>query len=218
MIIIPCEQGSREWIEARLGVPTASAFNRLVTATGRISAQRERYIGEMLAEWVTGEPYVDFSTEWTERGKVLEPDARRYYAFYRDLDNPVQNIGFALHDSRMAGCSPDGVIGDDGLIELKCPGAPNHILYLSRGTIPREYRLQVQGQLWVTGREWCDFMSYHPEFPPLIVRATPDPVYQEALTKILPEVHLEMTTARENLVNLGVKGWNDADKTEEGRR
>lgn len=213
MIILPGEQGSQEWIDHRLGRPTASAFKRVVTSTGRLSKQREKYVAELLAEWVTGDPWVQFETEWTERGKELEPEARRAYGFLRDVD-PV-SVGFCLHDSGVAGCSPDGLVGEPGLLELKCPGAPRHIYYLAHQEVPSDYVAQVQGQIWVTGREWCDFMSYHPGLPPFLIRVAPDPTYQKALSLYLPDLHAELEEGRERLIKLGVKGWEDGKGTDD---
>ena len=206
MVIVDCEQGTREWIEHRLGIPTASEFKRIVTNSGKLSTSRDTYIGELLAEWALGEPMHDFSTEWTERGKFLEPEAFNYYAFQTDMD--PQSVGLCLTDDRRVGASPDGLVGELGLLELKCPMAPTHLLYLARGTLPKEYRAQVQGQLWVTGRDWCDFMSYFPKLPPFITRVYPDPMYHDALSSALPSFNLELEAGREELIRLGVGGAN----------
>ena len=173
MIELPCQQGSVQWHEARLGIPTASEFSRIVTPTGKLSAARVTYMGELLAEWALGEPVGGFTgTEDTERGNVLEPDARRYYAFVRDLE--PRECGFLCRDgSKLVGCSPDALIGDcsgPGGLELKCPQPGKHLLWLAMGTLPREHFAQVQGCLWVTGWEWWDFMSYHPGLPEFLVR------------------------------------------------
>ena len=127
-----------------------------------------------------GEPFQQFETEWTEWGKICEPKAREYYGFNRDID--VAEVGLIYRDEgRMVAASPDGLAGDDGLIEIKCPSPEKHLLYLARGALPREYIGQVQGQLWVTGRKWVDFMSYYPDLPTLIVRVEPDEKYHDAL-------------------------------------
>ena len=204
MITLDCEQGSQEWVEARLGIPTASEFSRIVTSTGKLSASRGPYLGELLAEYCLGETYSDFGmTEWMERGKVLEPSARKYYSFHRDAD--VESVGFCYRDqARMVGCSPDGLVGgDDGLLELKCPSPGKHVFWLAQGVLPREHFAQCQGALWVTGRPWIDFMSFHPQLPPLIVRAEPDPSYQAALNKHIPAVIEEILSGRERLKELG---------------
>ena len=106
MRVLDVEQGSREWIEARLGIPTASAFKRIVTSTGKLSAQRDAYQAELLSEWVFGEPAKDFDTAWTERGKVLEPDARRYYSFRTDTE--ARTVGFIVREGRLK-CSSGGL-------------------------------------------------------------------------------------------------------------
>ena len=205
MKVLDVEQGSREWVEARLGIPTASAFKRIVTSTGKLSAQRESYQAELLSEWVFGEPAKDFDTAWTERGKALEPDARRYYSFHTDTE--AQTVGFCLRDDGIAGASPDSLVGDDGLLELKCPREDTHLLYLARGVLPTDYKVQVQGQLWVTGRAWADFMSYAPELPPMLVRVEPDKKFQAALDDHMPTFHAELMAGRERLREKGVEPW-----------
>ena len=219
MRVLDVEQGSREWIEARLGIPTASAFKRIVTSTGKLSAQRDAYQAELLSEWVFGEPAKDFDTTWTERGKVLEPDARRYYSFHTDTE--ARTVGFIVRESNdgispaldagevvaIAGASPDGLVGDDGLLELKCPREDTHMLYLARGVLPSEYRAQVQGQLWVTGRAWADFMSYCPELPPFLIRVEPDAKFQAALDDHMPVFHAELMAGRQRLIEKGVTPW-----------
>ena len=205
MKVLDVEQGSREWVEARLGIPTASAFKRIVTSTGKLSAQREAYQAELLSEWVFGEPAKDFDTAWTERGKVLEPDARRYYSFHTDAE--AQTVGFCLRDDGIAGCSPDGLVNPEGLLELKCPREDTHLLYLARGVLPTDYKAQVQGQLWVTGRAWADFMSYCPELPPFLIRVEPDPKFQAALDDHMPTFHAELMSGRARLLDKGVTPW-----------
>ena len=205
MIIHPCTQGSTEWSEARLGMPTTSAFKRILTPSGKVSLSRDVYMAELLAEWALGEPITEFTgTEWTERGNFLEADARAFYSFHRDLD--VATAGFLYRDNaRMCGCSPDGLVGEDGLLELKCPGAGKHLLWLSRGHVPPEHQMQVQGALWVSGRAWLDFMSFYPRLPSLIVRVTPNPGIQDALDAAIPKFISELLSGRERLVKLGVQ-------------
>ena len=205
MIIHPAEQGSLAWIEARLGRATASAFAKIITPGGKLSKSREGYMATLLAEHFLGEPVDEFhGTEWTERGTVLEPDAFACYAFRND-EEPIK-CGFIYRDeTELVGCSPDGLVGDDGLLELKCPMAGTHLMYLAQGAVPSAYVPQVQGQLWVTGRAWCDFMSYHPGFPPLVVRMAPDPRLQAAFDAHIPQFCDEMLEARERLLAMGVQ-------------
>ena len=208
MIILTCEQGSREWDEARLGIPTASQFSRIVTPGGKPSAQAEDYMGALLAEHFLGYPSEAFQSEWADRGKALEPEARRFYSFHRDVD--PKSVGFCYRDdARIVGTSPDGLVGDDGLLELKCPMPGRHLVYLARGVVPKAYVMQVQGQLWVTGRAWVDFMSYCPELPPFIVRVAPEAKMQDALDAAIPAFVAQMLEARARLAaDHGLQPWN----------
>lgn len=203
MIVVDCEQGSREWEECRMGIPTASSFARIVTNSGKLSDSRDKYLGELLAEYCTGDPYQPFKgNEWVDRGKALEDKARMRYAFQRDLE--VRKVGFVYMDEdRMIGCSPDGLVGNDGGLELKCPKAPNHLVWLSRDKIPKEHRPQVQASLWITGLAWWDFMSYHPGLPPFIKREYPDPQYHKDLDKHMPGFVEEVLKARERMKKIG---------------
>ena len=206
MRVLDVEQGSREWIEARLGIPTASAFKRIVTSTGKLSAQRERYQAELLAEWVYGEPAEDLTDNPNiARGKALEPEARRYYSFHAGVD--ATTVGFCVRDDGIAGASPDGLVNPEGLLELKCPREDTHLLYLARGVLPIDYKVQVQGQLWVTGRAWADFMSYCPDLPPFLIRLEPDPKFQAALDDHMPVFWAELIAGRQRLIEKGVTPW-----------
>ena len=125
-IIRGIEQGSDAWQQLRLGIPTASAFDRILTPKKlEPSAQQEMYIAELNAEWKSGEPCDDFGGgEWVERGKALEPEARREYAF--EAKAKPEEVAFIYKDEQhMVGCSPDALVGDEGLLELKCPDAQN---------------------------------------------------------------------------------------------
>lgn len=209
MLELDVEQGSAAWVEARLGIPTASEFSRIVTPAGKVSASQEPYMCELLAEYFTGEPLVDFSSEWTERGKVLEPDAFDEYAFQRDME--PRKVGLCYrNEAKMVACSPDGLTDPDGGWEVKSPGPGKHLLYLAGDGVPRAHVPQVQGCIWVTQREWWDFMSYHPDFPSLIVRMEPDEKYQAALDKQIPLFVEQLLEKRAKLQARGVIPWRDA--------
>ena len=203
IIVDDVEQGTQAWIELRLGIPTASQFSRIVTPSGKSSSSRDAYQGELLAEWVLGEPYSDWGgNDATERGRVLEPDARRYYVFVREAE--VKTVGFCYRDSeRMVGCSPDGLVGDNGALELKVPSAGKHLFWLAQQKVPKEHFPQVQGAMWVMGRSWVDLMSYHPQLPPFIIRAVADPLYQMALDKYMPAFIGDLLAGRKRLKELG---------------
>ena len=201
MRIIECEQGSQKWHESRMGIPTASEFSKILTPSGKLSTSCEGYLGELLAEWVLGEPAEQFETEWMARGKMLEPEAFTEYAFLHDIE-PKQ-VGFCLHDEFDAGASPDALVGDDGLLEFKCPMAGKHLVYLFRNELPKQYILQVQGQLWVTGRSWCDFTSYHPELPLFVKRVLPDEKIQTALDMWVEHFLKELELGKQGSGNTG---------------
>ena len=175
-----------------------------MTPTGRASTAAEGYTAELLAEWALGYPIKEFGgNEWTERGKELEPDARAFYALDTNLD--PQTVGFVYRDERkMVGCSPDALVGEQGVLELKCPRADTHLLWLARDAIPRDHFIQVQGHIWVTGRSWCDFQSYHPDFPSLRKRDDPDDKLQAAFDKHIPEFIADLLKARDRLRDMGV--------------
>jgi putative phage-type endonuclease len=181
MIILTDEQGSPEWLASRLGRPSASNFGRLVTGSGKPSSSAESYINEMIAERLTGRSKPFYTNEHMERGNALEPEAREAYEFITDFE--VVETGFILHDSEEFGCSPDGLVANDGGLEVKCPSDSVHVSYLRAGKVPAKYYQQVQGCLWITGREWWDFMSYHPEMPHLLVRAHRNEKYIEAMAE-----------------------------------
>lgn len=203
-IYLDCEQNSPEWLETRLGIVTASQAKRIITPQGRLSKSRDAYLAELLAEWALGEPVKQFTGDyWVERGNALEDDAFRYYAFHTDQE--PEKIGFVYRDaSKLCGCSPDGLVGDDGLLELKVPMSSTHLLYLARGVCPSEYVMQCQFQLFITGRSWVDFCSFHPELPPFIFRVMPDPMIQESLEDHIHDFINELITGRERLKSLGV--------------
>ena len=175
------EQGSPEWLAARLGIPSASMFAKLVTTKGIWSASADAYINQLVAERLTGEREEVFQSHHMLRGTELEPDARDLYSLMSDAE--VTEVGFCLHDTLSAGCSPVGLIGEDGGLEIKCPAPSTHVEYLRGGVLPSKYKQQVMGCLWITGREWWDFVSYHPTMKPLIVRVERDEEYIAALEK-----------------------------------
>ena len=200
MIIHPAEQGSAGWHMARLAIPTASNFDRIVTPRGKLSAQRDGYLFELVAEWLLGHPLEDTLEDnyWIARGHELEPQARAYYALQRDIE-PTP-CGFIYRDeTRLCGASPDWLVGEAGCAEVKAPKASTHVGYLLGQAVPDKYIGQVQGQLYVTGRAWCDWMSFYPGLPPVILRTTPDPAYQAALAESIPAFTQDLLAARARL-------------------
>lgn len=183
MIHIECEQGSREWLMAKVGIPSASGAHRIITpATMKLSKSIDAYCDELLAEMILGRPLDDATTEFMQRGTLLEREARQWYEFQRECD--VQDVGFLLTDDRRFGCSPDGLVGEDVGLEIKCPSAAVHVGYM-RGVAKEKYRCQIQAGLWVTGRKYWDFVSYNPDLPPALVRFERD---EEFIAKLAQAV------------------------------
>ena len=153
---------------------------------------------------------VEFDSEWTARGKALEPQARDFYSFVRSAEVPSASGSPTATNRAPWQRPPTGWWATNGLLELKCPAPKTHLLYLARNVLPRDYVLQVQGQLWVTGRGWVDFMSYCPNLPPFIVRVEPDLKIQVALDDALPAFTSELEAGRARLIELGVQPWKEA--------
>jgi putative phage-type endonuclease len=159
------DQGTAEWLQERCGKVTASRIADLMarTKTGW-GATRANYAAQLIAERLTGCVAPSFTNAAMIHGTETEPEARRAYEFYVDRD--VQQVGFIPHPTiAMAGASPDGLVGTDGLVEIKCPNTATHIDTLLTGIIPDKYVKQMMFQMMCCGREWCDFASYDPRLP-----------------------------------------------------
>lgn len=167
MKILDISQGSPEWFSARAGVPSASNFDKVVTMKGEPSKQLEKYAFQLAGEKLLGTKEDTFQNDAMKRGVELEPEARLCYELM--TGNEVKQVGLCMADDGYA-CSPDGLVGEDGGIEIKCPSISVHVSYLINNELPSEYYQQVQGNLLVTGRKWWDFVSYYPGMKTLIVR------------------------------------------------
>lgn len=176
---LPMQQQTAEWLDARLGHVTASRVGEITNRlkSGKPTAAYEDYKIELLAEALTGQaaehyvsPYMDFGTEY-------EPVARAQYEMAKGVE--VERVGFILHPRvARSGASPDGVVGDDGLVELKVPKTATHLSYFADGAVPEQYKPQMYWQMACAERKWCDFVSYDPRLPEefglLIVRLERD--------------------------------------------
>lgn len=199
-------QGSPEWFQARLGMVTASKIVD-VMSKGRGNAEsitRKNYMAQLVAERLSGQASEGFSNAAIEWGNECEPQARATYEVL--TDRYVQEVGFIPHPSiSMAGASPDGLVGDNGLIEIKCPNTATHIETMRTDKIDRKYALQMQWQMECTGREWCDFVSFDPRLPANaslhIIRVDRNEELQgeirEAVTKFLDELNALETELRQ---------------------
>ena len=157
------EQRSEEWFQARLGKVTAS---RVVDVLAKIksgeSASRRNYKIQLVSERLTGERQETYVNQAMQDGIDREQFARDRYV---QQFGEVEEVGFIQHPTLEAGASPDGLVGTDGIIEIKCPMGSTHTETLMTQEVPSKYVPQIQFQLLVTGRKWCDFVSYNPMFP-----------------------------------------------------
>jgi len=161
-IITTCEQGSPEWLEMRLGKVTASRIKE-VLANGRGNApskMAESYMIELVAEILTGESKPFFENDAMRWGTETEDEARAVYSI-RNSRFDVEEVAFIEH-SEFIGMSPDGLVGDDGLLEIKCPNTTTQLKRALSDDYSKDYKAQIQMQLWVSGRDWCDFVSFDP--------------------------------------------------------
>ena len=159
------EQRSDQWFAARIGKVTASRVADVLakTKTG-YSATRDNYMAQLVCERLTGEKGESFTNAAMQHGTDTEPLARAAYESLKDV--LVDEVGFVPHPSiKMAGASPDGLVGDDGLIEIKCPNTATHIDTLLNQSVPTKYFTQMQFQMACTGRKWCDFVSFDNRLP-----------------------------------------------------
>jgi len=165
-MIFQCEHGSAEWLRARCGIVTASRCGDLlaVTKKGTEAAARRNYRAELIAEILTTRATQHYVTREMEWGIEHEHFARAAYEVERDV--MVDTPGFVLHPTvDRFGASPDGFIGSDGLVQIKCPNTANHLEWLMGGTIPEEHAPQMLAELACTGRSWNDFVSFDPRLP-----------------------------------------------------
>ena len=200
------EQGTPEWHQLRLGKVTASRVADIIATTrSGPSASRQNYLIELALQRSTGniEPsYTNAAMEW---GTQTEPQARAAYEV--ETGNFVDQVAFIDHPTiAWFGCSPDGLVGDDGLIEIKCPNSATHWEYFKAKKPPQKYVIQMQTQLAVTGRKWCDFVSFDPRMPErsqlLVVRVDRDEAFiaelEEKVKQFLSEVEVEVNLMKGN--------------------
>lgn len=188
--IIECDQGSPEWLAARAGIPTSSEFHTVLAVgpKGGKSATRVSYLNKLVGEILTGEPMVNFVSADMERGKIMEDEARDMYAFMRDVE-PIR-VGFIRNGSK--GASPDSLLGDKGGLEIKSAAPHIQVARLLADDLPPEHKAQVQGNIWVSEREWWDFVSYCPKLPLLVKRVYRDDAYIRDLERGVELFNIEL--------------------------
>ena len=214
MILETATQRDDDWYAARCGKATASRFKDVMARKkptaeqakknlpGDPTADRQKYLTELIVERLTGQPVPSYENAAMRWGTEQEATARA--AYERRTGVAVEETGFVAHDTMMAGCSPDGLVDWDGLIEIKCPyNSAVHIDTLLNG-MPAEHAAQVQGQMWITGRQWCDFVSFDPRMPAElqlhVQRINRDPAYvadlERQVAAFLSEVGAQVEALR----------------------
>lgn len=199
--LVDVEQGTDEWLEARRGMVTSSLFTA-ATAKGE-GKTKHTYLCKLLAERLTGNLVENYTNKKFDWGKEQEPGARAMYCFETGLK--VTEVGFVKYDDNI-GCSPDGFVGNDGMLQIKCPDSHTHISYLLKKTAPATYMKQIQGEMWVTGRIWSDFLSFDPrnQFKDIfIVRVYRDEEFIKKLAQGINEFVGELLR-QENIIKNGV--------------
>lgn len=206
MIVHRVEQGTVEWLMLRLGIPTASNFDKIISPKKlQPSASQGPYMAQLVAEWALNRPLQDESdarSMFMDRGNQSEPSAFAKYELLRGVE--VDRVGFITNDEGTVGCSTDGLVEDDGDLELKCPSAKTHINYLLNG-VGGDYICQTQGRLWITGRRWSDFMSWHPTLPPVLVRFARDETFIAALAREVMAFAGRVAQAKDSILETGYK-------------
>lgn len=191
MIHHKIEQNTPEWHALRLGKFTASMFKDILGS--RSNEGFKKAIDRVVWELLTGVPVESYSNEWMQRGHELEPIAIEQYQALK-FTNTI-DAGF-WEFNKWVGASPDQLIGDDGLLEIKCPKWSTMLQYIRRGKVPTVYVPQIQGQLMCTGRQWCDFMAFHPDVKPLIIRVNRD---EEMISNIQTKLEFAVKEVKEQL-------------------
>lgn len=197
--IIDCDQNSAEWLHARMGIPTASKFATIMAkGDGKI---RSKYMRELAGEIITEEPSESFSNSHTERGHDMEDVARREYSFITGYE-PIR-VGFVRNGAK--GASPDSLIGDNGGLEIKTAMPHIQIARLERDRLPPEHKAQVHGNMWVTEREFWDFVSFWPKLPMLNIRVYRDEDYIKTISDEVDRFNDELAALVERIRHYGMK-------------
>lgn len=199
--ILEFEQGSDEWLSARLGLPTASVFQTLLSGNKDARGKKTRtdLMYKLAGEILTGEPMEKYSNKAMERGHELEDEARNYYALSTSTE--PRRIGFIKDYG--TGCSPDSIIGEDGGLEIKIASPHVQIARLLSGGLPSEHKAQVHGNIWISGRAWWDFVSYCPKLPMLKVRVLRDDAYNRELETGVNSFNDELASLVRKIKNYG---------------
>lgn len=203
MKVICNKQYDAEWWKLHCGRPSASNFKKIITpAKGDFSKSAIEYCYELLAELYDPQYGVveDYVSAHMKNGSIMEPESRRFYKMETNCD--VEEVGICESDCGRFICSPDSLVGDEGVLELKNPAYKTQIKYLHEGVLPDEHKVQCHGHILVCKRPWCDFMSYCNRLPPLLIRVVPDE-FTVKLAQALEKFWKMYTELREKICSAG---------------
>ena len=207
LTVYDCEQGSEDWFRARMGIPTASEFGTvLAPRAGSKGKMRRTYLHKLAGEIITGEPMERYGNAHMDRGHEMEAEARSLYAFMSDAD-PTQ-IGFLRNGQK--GCSPDSLIGDAGMLEIKTKLPHLLIDCILKDDFPAEHKAQCQGALWVAEREWVDIAVYWPRMPLFVKRAYRDEEYISKLSDAIDAFNADLAAVVDRIKAYGVEPAREA--------
>ena len=202
LTVYDCEQGSEDWFRARMGIPTASEFGTvLAPRAGSEGKMRRTYLHKLAGEIITGEPMERYGNAHMDRGHEMEAEARSLYAFMSDAD-PTQ-IGFLRNGQK--GCSPDSLIGDAGMLEIKTKLPHLLIDCILKDDFPAEHKAQCQGALWVAEREWVDIAVYWPRMPLFVKRAYRDEEYISKLSDAIDAFNADLAAVVDRIKAYGIE-------------
>jgi len=208
MKIFEMEQYSDEWWEFRAGKPSGSNASKLVSSTGALSKSLDDYALQLAGDKWAGKALDTYTGSWSmQRGKEMEEEARIDYQMRTQRE--VVEVGMCVDDNERWLVSPDGMVEDDGMLEIKCQIAKEHIkslmYYNKTGRSPTTFVSQTQMQMWVGGRQWCDLMLYHPDLPSVIIRQTPILGFPQKLEEQLNKCIAQRNIAYKLLENISGK-------------
>jgi hypothetical protein len=176
-------QYSEAYDRLKLGIPTSSSFHKIITPQGKPSRQWREYACVLIAERILQRRIEFYNSPVMERGLIVEAEAADWYEF--DQDVTVERVGFITDDDHTVGCSPDRLVGDEGLLEIKAPLPQTQIQYWLSGEINERFRPRLQGQLYVSQRRWVDIVCWHDVLPKIVTRVEPDEKFIKALDREL---------------------------------
>ena len=190
-------QYSEAYDRLKLGIPTSSNFHKIITPQGKPSKQWREYACLLIAERILQRKIEFYHSPAMERGVIVEAEAADWYEF--DHDVTVQKVGFITDDHHTVGCSPDRLVGDDGLLEIKAPLPHTQVEYWLSGEVNERFRPQLQGQLHVSQRSWVDIVCWHDVLPKVVMRVEPDEAFIKALDRQLQIVNFFIERVMEKI-------------------